>query len=165
MSNLKYIVLLCFISFTVETVRKPAPAPRRGIHPEIQQYVDRFVSIGKKFKGESFVLKWINMDIGEVKDPWDIDHNINDDVVGWCKPYFVPMEIMLQTQEWRLANDLEREQLVFHELGHCQFGFPHDESIKDGRPVSIMYPYLLSRVTYKEHRDEYLKELFTKKAP
>jgi hypothetical protein len=58
-------------------------------------------------------------------------------------------------------EDADREELIFHEMGHCVLGRAH-KSIKtaEGIPASIMHPYRISNSVYKEYRDQYLNELF-----
>lgn len=60
----------------------------------------------------------------------------------------------------------EKEELLFHELGHCVLGRDHvtrtafavdrNQTI----PVSIMYPYHLGQRKYSGNYDYYMKELF-----
>lgn len=53
------------------------------------------------------------------------------------------------------------EQLVFHELGHCTFGFNHrPELLSNGYPKSIMYPYAFGHLNYyNDYRTYYFAEL------
>jgi hypothetical protein len=69
-------------------------------------------------------------------------------------------EIAVDSTFWTNASDLGREQLVFHELGHCIFGRLHNRmTLPDGCPKSIMNPYNFSDACYSAHRTEYLQEL------
>lgn len=75
--------------------------------------------------------------------------------------------IEIDTKQWKAMSDLGREEVIFHELGHCILGRGHDESKVDlgvfkQAPASIMYPYVFGDASvYREFKDsQYYKELF-----
>jgi hypothetical protein len=152
------IMALCYQIFLWNV---KIPAPRRGIHPEVQQYVDRFVKLAKDVGNKDYKHFMLNIDIADsIKDSFN-GVVTSDDVVGWCKPYIYPLQIMIQSEQWRTSSDMQREQLMFHELGHCLLRRQHDETTSpNGTPMSIMYPFLVPEHTYETFRDEYIKELF-----
>lgn len=153
-----YAIILC-IQVLISTHETPEPRP--GINPNLQKYVDEFVAYGKLYRGPDFKLDIINVDIGPAKDLWD--PFIDKGTVGWCKPFLWPQQIMLDTLYWEDATELEKEQLIFHELGHCVLGREHnDKEDENGDPISIMHPYTMDDHTYKRHREQYIKDLFTK---
>jgi len=63
-------------------------------------------------------------------------------------------EVHLDPEYWAEATDVEREMLVFHELGHCDLGRRHCEV------GSLMAEYAFDGDTYLEYREDYLDELF-----
>lgn len=69
-----------------------------------------------------------------------IENIREDDVVGEC--WFGghgPNEIRIDQQFWNEASDIDREFVVFHELGHCYLDRDHTEaSTSDGTCLSIM---------------------------
>lgn len=70
-------------------------------------------------------------------------------------------EIHLLEWYWNLASDIHRENLVFHELGHCILGRKHDNDIGlSGVPESIMNYYLIAPHQYETNRAILLQELF-----
>jgi hypothetical protein len=70
--------------------------------------------------------------------------------------------ITVNQAAWDRRSDAEREELMYHELGHCALKRQHNLArAHDGRPASIMNPYSLGRHTYEQHRDEYVAELFS----
>lgn len=84
--------------------------------------------------------------------------------VGLCTQYTTGISIIeIRTSSWSAANDLEREHLVFHELGHCYLGRAHDDA-KDasGYCLSMMQSGNGScRYNYRStNRAAYLDELF-----
>lgn len=65
-------------------------------------------------------------------------------------------------------SEEQREELVYHELGHCELGRDHDETLtyKAGVriPESVMYPYVFSSTWAKVYgtlRGEYISELLS----
>lgn len=81
-------------------------------------------------------------------------------VVGVCETLHRYKAIRLDAEWWKVLGAHQREQLMFHELGHCVLGRGHDTELHpDGRPMSIMFPNLLKAHVYGEHRHEYIKEL------
>lgn len=160
MPRLIIFAILIAIQLGMALHEPPAP-PREGIHVELQPYVDRFIQYGKHYRGENFEMQQINMDIGEARDLWD--PFINAGTVGWCKPLMRPLEIMIDSGYWEDITELEKEQLVFHELGHCILDADHVEELDaDGDPVSIMHPYTIDEHIYIKHREEYIQKLFAR---
>lgn len=106
--------------------------------------------------------------------------------VGVCyrAPWF--REIDISKRWWNENTDrFSREELIFHELGHCILNRSHtsvteDGSIsaflekilfklgvlknkgylKDGCPQSYMHPYTVGSYCIEQHYDYYMKELF-----
>lgn len=74
--------------------------------------------------------------------------------------------IDLNENYWKFATDQQKEILLFHELGHCLLNREHDDTLSSNKaPASIMFTnelYLAGTLDeyYRDHRDEYLKELF-----
>lgn len=73
--------------------------------------------------------------------------------------------IYIDYKEWMQYSDLGKEQLVFHELGHCVLNrYKHDDTFIQIRgvlmPRSIMYPVVFGYTeAYEENREYYVKEL------
>ncbi|MGK0317072.1 MAG: hypothetical protein ACI86M_003311 [Saprospiraceae bacterium] len=95
--------------------------------------------------------------------------NIPDSgVLGACKRNAGNEEnpqIFLDKQYWRTATNLEREYVMFHELGHCFLMLGHDDS-RDGKGdcVSMMASGIgACQTNYNQfNRDSLITELFTK---
>ncbi|NJO65047.1 MAG: hypothetical protein HC836_45145 [Richelia sp. RM2_1_2] len=92
---------------------------------------------------------------------------MENNVVGVC--YYWSnggRSVKISKEFWALSHDLERESLIFHELGHCSLNRDHTtETIAYNNysvPRSIMYPYIFGGSHYyEERRDEYIQELFS----
>jgi hypothetical protein len=62
---------------------------------------------------------------------------------------------------WSVASDAQKENLVFHELGHCLLSRVHVTTLNaDGTPASMMFPYTLAGSIYLQNHAEYIAELF-----
>lgn len=93
--------------------------------------------------------------------------SFDSSVIGMCYgflgPYFLK-SIDLDKEYWDNASFYQKEELLFHELGHCILNRMHDDRmIPSGfpHPYSIMYPYTFYQ--YQYHRDYYIEELFKSK--
>jgi len=131
-------------------------------------YVSRFkddaISIGRDIKYPDLAVKF-----GKTKD----DQNKNR--IGYCT-HMGPLALIVIDEEFfNNSDDLTREALVYHEMGHCVLGRNHREdcrttltNILTGMgyilscpyPESIMYPSLPAKA-YKENREFYVQELFS----
>jgi len=82
--------------------------------------------------------------------------------VGWCSVTNGRLFIKIDRKYYFKGDTYQREELVYHEIGHCLASREHCE-YKDPvtkRRVSIMSADMGEGNDYKEHRDEYIKELF-----
>jgi len=71
--------------------------------------------------------------------------------IGLCRRW--TKEVFLSEPFWEISTDLQREMLVFHELGHCVLNqFLH-------RDNSIMQAFMMSDAHYWKYRDAYIAEL------
>lgn len=93
-------------------------------------------------------------------------------ILGQClstltEDTFTVPRVTINPQFWNVSSLANREQLIFHELGHCVLNRKHREDFvrtADGWntiQASIMYPYHLGESKYDYNYNEYMKELFT----
>ena len=62
---------------------------------------------------------------------------------------------------WAVLGAGSREELIFHELGHCVLGRLHDNTLVNGVPASIMNAYHLGTTyTRADLYSKYVAELF-----
>ena len=64
-------------------------------------------------------------------------------MINWG--YMGSKKIVIDASFWDRITEDSREQLIFHELGHCVLGLDHIDKIKKGCPVSIMNSYAFSQ--------------------
>jgi hypothetical protein len=89
------------------------------------------------------------------------------DYVGVCITYSDGRkEIEIDLEFWDESEDLAREEVIFHELGHCVLDRDHDETLVKPSgyfyriPNSVMYPYVFGHAHfYEEFHEHYVEEL------
>jgi hypothetical protein len=86
---------------------------------------------------------------------------LEDPVVGRC--YFnyktKARRIVIDPEYW-FKNPKNREQLMFHEFGHCFHRLKHDDTrLPDGKRRSLMASKLIPSWIYKENQEYYRNEL------
>lgn len=132
-----------------------------NINGEFSVYLDRFESLAAQYNR--------SVDFSNLVVTYD-DSLSGSNTLGVCRSggSSSPM-ITINTKFWKSASvsNSAREQLMFHELGHCVLGRPHNsqtvfasDSSYTPIPVSIMHPYHLSRAFYEGNYSQYLSELF-----
>jgi hypothetical protein len=84
------------------------------------------------------------------------------DELGRCSEADGIALVTIDEKKWERLNEMARESLVFHELGHCLLARDHvTEWLPDeSRPRSLMNEYLVSGKVYSSHQQAYLEELF-----
>ena len=127
------------------------------IDPELQPYFDLFLEEGSK-RGK-------NIQIEDFQIAASIEEITKNSVAGQCTQTEGAMsEVLIDQQYWRGYTPLQREALIFHELGHCILKRSHlDDKDPDGNCISIMESgggncvFLYN----EENRSHYLDELFS----
>ncbi len=126
------------------------------IDPELRSYFESFEQAAQD-RGIQLSTAFLEIDasIGNIDE---------EDVIGECwYGSHGPNEIRIDREFWSNASTLDREFVVFHELGHCYLDRDHTEAITaNGTCVSIMASGTGScRNRYgRATRDSYLDELF-----
>lgn len=90
-------------------------------------------------------------------------NKLDGNTIGIC--YYVTKKIVIDKEWWYQVSEYQHEQLILHELGHCEGLRGHTEKMidmgSDGFiPASLMNPSILYEPIYIKHREYYLKELF-----
>lgn len=117
---------------------------------------------------EEAAKRGIDFDIGEEMIEGYMQNIPTDGVLGACKRNAdneTNPQIFIDNPYWRDATNLEREYVMFHELGHCFLKLSHDDSQDEkGDCVSIMASGVGDcRTNYNQtNRDSLLNELFAK---
>ncbi len=131
--------------------------PVNSIDQELLPYIESF----------QYEAQARGIDIGDLSRTISAElQTIVGDVVGQCnnqKDH--PNQIFIDYQYWNTTSDLEREFLVFHELGHCVLNRAHyDAKDQEGICLSIMHSngQACENDYRQDTRAAYLDELFSK---
>lgn len=122
----------------------------------VQEYYDRFIyEAAVRGLDVEYATYQVDATISDIPE-----HN----VIGQCSwSEGHKHAITLDRAYWNGANDMQREFVVFHELGHCVLGRAHvDNSDANGNCTSIMTSGTSDcRIVYLQHtRGRLLDELF-----
>lgn len=132
----------------------------KGIDPAFSSFVKRFVDEGRK-RGFNIELASRNITIQFT----DINQQQSPNVVGMCSyDGRFRNDITIDIAFWERANDLQKEFILFHELGHCYLRRGHrNDVIQNGFCASIMRggnPGCADAYT-PANRNYYINELFS----
>ena len=119
------------------------------IDPELRPYLTKFEEeIGVDASG-------INIVFGDIEG----------DIVGFCNVGWKRRSIVIDRSSWKNLEHYEKEELMYHELGHCAMDLDHDDEQKkilNSCPSSVMNSRLLG-ICYKLYTNYYKQELKSKK--
>lgn len=105
----------------------------------------------------------IILDLEELEITGSISDIPEDGVAGTCRYGSHVHHVTIDQAYWNSVSELQREMVVFHELGHCVLGIGHREADNgEGICLSMMNSGTTDcRVVYNsENRNYYLNELF-----
>lgn len=162
---IRYFLILFFILNSSCSKQEEAPFFELSLEPTFVLYVSRFIEYSNKF----------NIGINTNNLIIRIDYSMTGPTVSgqqWilalCSKSGGYSEILVNPFFWNNKNypDSDREELIFHELGHCVLNRIHDSRTVKSLdsptqiPISIMNPYHLGRILYESNYNYYMKELF-----
>ena len=140
------LILLLSVSSMIVGCGQGFRAINPGIvDPEFQPYVDKFMELG------NITVAGIDMYFSPQ----------SGNVIGMCFVNGSYRDIEIDGVWWSTAGDLDREILIFHELGHCVLNRGHRNfTLQDGCGGSLMDSYHIGSYCYSKHYDYYIEELF-----
>lgn len=122
--------------------------PTLNIHPQAAKYVNKFNYLMKSAQ---------NKEISNLEVHFSTKLPYSTLAVCVREPFTTPV-VYLNYYYWNelsYLRDLGREEIIFHELGHCVLNREHTAH-KD----SVMYPYHLGASRYQLSYSKYISELF-----
>lgn len=150
------VLILGSLAFACQ---KESSSPQLTVDEAFVPYFEAFEQAGAE---RGLAIELLSQDIGAV-----FDGGLETQMAGKCTSFSSGARIIyIDPQSWAERSELEREFLIFHELGHCYLGREHlDEADEDGFCVSIMQSGEGSCTgRYNRlNRTELLDELFDKK--
>jgi len=124
-----------------------------NVDKELKTYVMRFDYFYYKHTGR-FVINDITVKLKVIEE--------SEQAGGMY--HRIMNETTISLRHWPYWDDMEREEVIFHELGHHVLRLNHDWSknplFKDGCPHSIMYYKGINSMCYQKRREYYIQELF-----
>ena len=116
----------------------------REVKPQYQLFIHE-VHLRK------IVIKKTNLSI------YFVNH-LDSDIVGECFSYVNGEKVIkISFNYWKKAFDEQKEELIFHELGHCLLNIHHIERYKR---YDIMNPMMLPKGYYTKNRNKLINNLF-----
>lgn len=84
-------------------------------------------------------------------------------VIGLCDFQSDKQIVYIRRPSWNSYDSMQREMLIFHEIGHCLLGQVHDQSMDfDSVPVDLMFPASFPSFYYAQQRTQFLDRMFKK---
>lgn len=116
-----------------------------------------FVKYVERFEQETGIKVQVPVFYGTIKE----------DFAAVCEVYSDGYkQIRVNSKYWTMLGELGKEELVYHELGHCVLNRDHTDSFTVlwpqgySIPNSIMYPYVFGdSFFYSIYREHYVQEL------
>lgn len=131
-------------------------APVLQIDEPFKPYVQRFEQLSIE-RGNGVQIVDLKVSFGKMQSEYE---NGACEIIGDNTP-----TVYINEVTWNRLTDIDREALIFHELGHCVLRRGHiDEIEEDGSPKSLMHPYRIQTRIYEMHEQKYVVELFKGKA-
>lgn len=169
MQKASFIFLALFI-MTLMTSCGPKPIERQSgsIDLTLNQYLETFVSRARD-NGVSLDTYSLSMSFSESM-PQSTSGGF---AIGYCQRSVNSQNVVIKESYWNSASVSDREQLVFHELGHCLLGLSHNDTTEvspvwnipnmsaSGVPSSIMNTFHFGSGLYSGNRETYIKRLFS----
>ncbi len=126
----KLLILLTLLTTSCASVHINEGGSRPVVHGTdytLIKYVSLFEAASKMYSDKDIDVDNISVTFGDIK-PW-----------GLCRTVAARSEIVIDRRRWDILSEQNREQLMFHELGHCILKRSHCNEKLNGTPVSIMH--------------------------
>ena len=152
MKNKNYLLLLILVLiFILGGCKQNESLAPAEIQDDFKVYVDRFISEGAQ--------RGVKVDLSGYKISY------GDTLKYFCGyGFYDKKQVIIRFDCWKLLNDLDKEILLFHELGHAFLGrFHNNDLLENGDYKTMMFDGSQFGV-YSEYTPEkrkyYLDELF-----
>lgn len=114
--------------------------------PTAQEHVDSFLRLKREYLGTNIPYYDIEVRIGSLP-------GLKLAICEWTPSRTKLRTIILDGRSWFDLSDTGKEQLIYHEMGHCDLDVFHT-------PHGIMRPNPIEDSYYLSHRESHLRELF-----
>lgn len=153
MKSIHFAILLCLIIFSNQSCTSVS---ENEIEEELLVHFENFV--------EEAAINGLEISLAEIDISAYVENIESRGTLGQCKSYSDgSKQVVIDQQFWNRSSDIEREYIVFHELGHCILGRDHDDSKDEsGQCISIMQSgdNTCNGTYTNQNRNSLLNELF-----
>lgn len=122
--------------------------------PFLEAYIEEAAKYGVRISHND--IKRLEMDFYDDLNPGQIGLTRTTKFEDGSKK----VQLFIRKLYYDNADYFDIEQLMFHELTHALFEADHTETMKDGRPLSIMHPNHIKLSQYESNRKKYIDQLF-----
>ena len=134
--ELSCFLLIGFFVYSCEKTEDKFEKAYPGVDEELWKYFQTFEVEGQA-RGYQIDL----IDAGITGEITTIHSTFNNSFAGLCNAAKSHKAILIDNSFWDRSNEMSRELVVFHELGHCYLGLNHSTNLPSGGFCkSIMRP-------------------------
>lgn len=135
-------IIWLFLLYLTAGCDMPSPAAK-GVDPEFEEVLAEYQREKAQRTGEGVRA------VAAVMVP-DLEGN----TVGQCRRWSNgDREIFIDQEFWNFATNSLREQLFFHEMGHCDLDLEHVQGL------AIMSPSLIQDTFYRDNRETLIDDM------
>lgn len=167
-SRLILIIIPIFTIISCQADSDPALESEEEIQEAIYNNVDeRLWLYFQEFESQA-TQRGLSFDLNDFGTTGEISGIHEDGVAGTCQYGTHINHVTVDIDYWNRANNLQREFVIFHELGHCVLGRDHEEgAFNNGICISIMRSGLgdCNDAYINQNRDYFIDELFSQEGP
>lgn len=159
---MKYLLLVALFLTGCGTLRTTTFSVDGRLQPYFQYFMEEAGYRNKHINSSELIMRFAPMSHGvlahcyfdeETRFVGIVPYKVSIPVVEFSEAYF------------NGALEVQRREVVSHELGHCLLHRGHDDRLEPytGYPVSLMYPFSIayhSPLYYSVHESNYMDELF-----
>ena len=153
-------VALAFLTLILSTFFSYSQKNENSIDPLFSEFLESFILEGRKY-GIDLQKKAssVRINFGE----------LGKNKAGSCKKYSGYSQVTIYKSIWEKMDSLQKQVLIFHELGHCLLGRKHrNDRLPRGECASLLVESQNQNSCFcnfysQEWKEYYLRELFTRK--
>ena len=166
--QIKFLTVLNLAMYLISCGPLPNSMQGQNIDARLAKYLDQFQSEGEA-RGLSIDASHLTMSFSESMPSTDIQ---GASVLAYCQRSNKGPSVVVKGSSFDSMSVSDREQVLFHELGHCLLGLEHNDATESaydysggpvyatGVPSSIMNKLHFGASYYNGNRREYLNRLF-----
>lgn len=162
---MKYLIFLLFISLQVGCQKVTVFEVEPAMMPYYQQFVKDGRDRGRDVSTDNLVVKFGDVPSMKVIAFCTTDSRESMTIQG--RKYSETPMVIFNSFWWDVSNDIQRQETMTHELGHCLLKYGHNDSRSvDGFLDSIMSSFSITRLgksqyqVYVNNLDGYLDQFF-----